>query len=104
MSGLNACLPKNGRVGILISQNSLQQYKKCLFLRRRRVAEHHRCQASMGIGFTSDESSGLKVPSKNIVDVRPEYGLSVKQMQVLGLSPESMTKLPEVDAVSLSID
>lgn len=60
------------------------------------------CRASMGIGFTED-TSGLAVPSKALVDVQPEYGLTVSQMRVLGLSNEAMTKLPTVEAVSLCI-
>lgn len=59
------------------------------------------CRAAMGIGFTED-SSGLALPSKSLVDVQPEYGLTVSQMRVLGLSNEAMTKLPTVEASALS--
>ena len=64
---------------------------------RRGRAQHQPCTAGMGIGFTEEypaagPASGLVVPS-------PEYGLTVKQMQVLGLTNDGMTKLPAVSAV-----
>lgn len=65
----------------------------------RAVRRSQVCTASMGIGFTQ-ESSGLALPSKRLLETSPEYGLTAKQMQVLGLSNEAMTKLPEVEAVS----
>lgn len=61
------------------------------------------CRASMGIGFTEDSSTGLVLPkdSNPMREYEPEYGLSVGQMKVLGLSSnDTMNKLPEVEAVS----
>ena len=58
------------------------------------------CRASMGIGF-HEHSSGLAVPSKALLDAEAEYGLTVSQMRVLGLTNEAMTKLPSVEAVSV---
>lgn len=54
----------------------------------------------MGIGFTHDLDSGLAVPSKTVLEAKPDFGLTAKQMQILGLSNDGMTKLPQVDAVS----
>ena len=59
------------------------------------------CTSGMGIGFTHSEISGLAVPSRARVEPNPEFGLTAKQMQVLGMGNEAMTKLPEVEAVSL---
>lgn len=56
----------------------------------------------MGISFTEDfqqsetSSSGLLLPTS------PEFGLTMKQMDVLGLSNQAMTKLPEVKAELLT--
>lgn len=54
----------------------------------------------MGIGFKTGRE-GLSLPSDNDLLVPcPDYGLSVKQMQVLGLTNDAMTKIPEIKAVS----
>ena len=61
------------------------------------------CRASMGIGFTQDSNTGLVLPKKTnpMKEYEPEYGLTVGQMKVLGLSSnDTMNKLPEVEAVS----
>jgi hypothetical protein len=61
------------------------------------------CRASMGIGFTQDSSTGLVLPkhANPMKEYEPEYGLTVGQMKVLGLSSnDTMNKLPEVEAVS----
>ena len=66
-----------------------------------------RASGSMGIGFTTDGEPSSFINNSNIVS--PKYGLSVQQMHVLGLTPEGLTKVPEVaevrgrflDAVSL---
>lgn len=50
----------------------------------------------MGIGFTS-EDEGSFVDEGKIVS--PKYGLSVQQMHVLGLTPEGLTKIPQVESV-----
>ena len=50
----------------------------------------------MGIGFTSEDEHSLVDKSKL---VSPKYGLSVQQMHVLGLTPEGLTKIPEVELV-----
>ena len=62
-------------------------------------------RASMGIGFThGDENSGLLLPKRPELDIQPEFGLSVAQMRILGLSNESMSSLPQVgDAVCVWI-
>lgn len=52
--------------------------------------------SSMGIGFTSDEDSSF-VETRKVVS--PKYGLSVQQMHVLGLTPDGLTKVPEVELV-----
>lgn len=52
---------------------------------------------SMGIGFTAEDDAAHLPSSKNMVV--PEYGLSVQQMHVLGLTGEKMTKVPEIEAV-----
>jgi hypothetical protein len=60
------------------------------------------CRASMGIGFTQDSSTGLVLPkhANPMKEYEPEYGLTVGQMKVLGLSSnDTMNKLPEVEAV-----
>jgi hypothetical protein len=51
---------------------------------------------SMGIGFTAGDED-LLLENKNLVS--PEYGLTVQQMHVLGLTPEGLTKAPVVEAV-----
>ena len=56
--------------------------------------------AGMGIGFTQPD---FRVESELLVPESPDYGLSVKQMQVLGLTSEAWTKVPEVSAVSGSL-
>ena len=54
----------------------------------------------MGIGFKTGRE-GLSLPSDNdLLLPGPDYGLSVKQMQVLGLTNDAMTKIPEIKAVS----
>ena len=55
--------------------------------------------ASMNIGFHPDTSqsnfSETQRPSDLIV--KPEFGLTMKQMEVLGLTKDAMTKLPTVE-------
>lgn len=51
---------------------------------------------SMGIGFTAGDED-LLLEDTNLVS--PEFGLTVQQMHVLGLTPEGMTKTPVVEAV-----
>lgn len=58
------------------------------------------CSSSMGIGFTQDDSSHLVTPSKELVTTNAEFGLTAKQMQMLGLTNDSWMNLPEIDAVS----
>jgi hypothetical protein len=45
-----------------------------------------------------DSDSGLALPEKNVVSA--EYGLTVKQMQVLGLTNDDGARAPPVEAVS----
>ena len=52
--------------------------------------------SSMGIGFTSENEEWF-VDRSTLVS--PKYGLSVQQMHVLGLTPEGLTKIPEVELV-----
>lgn len=54
----------------------------------------------MGIGFTENGSEAV-LPPQNVVQVSAEYGLSMGQMRVLGISNESFSKLPEVEPVGL---
>lgn len=51
---------------------------------------------SMGVGFTAGDED-LLLENTNVVS--PEYGLTVQQMHVLGLTPEGLTKAPVVEAV-----
>jgi hypothetical protein len=80
--------------------NSPRLAGKPLVLSRRMERAQRRQQAamaSMGIGFHD-----LHAPSKELVlPDGPDYGLSVKQMQVLGLTSDNSfsAKLPEVRAV-----
>jgi hypothetical protein len=82
-----------------ISSRALLQSKAAYRVQRRQQV----CTASMGIGFTKDISTGLVLPehSNPMKEYEPEYGLTVGQMKVLGLSSnDTMNKLPEVEAVS----
>ena len=54
--------------------------------------------SAMGLGFTSDQEPLLE-NSEHPTLVVPEYGLSIPQMRVLGLTADGMTKVPEVEAV-----
>ena len=54
--------------------------------------------SAMSIGFTSDQELPLE-NSEHPTLIVPEYGLSVPQMRVLGLTADGMTKVPEVEAV-----
>ena len=62
--------------------------------------------AGMGIGFTpapSAEAEGTLLPGCSELVVPPpsvDYGLSVKQMKVMGLTNDAWASLPEVKAVS----
>lgn len=56
--------------------------------------------ASIGFTFSENYADELVVPEA-VSEVRPEYGLTVNQMRVLGIGNDGMTKLPDVeDAVS----
>jgi hypothetical protein len=66
---------------------------------QRRMKEQRRCMAAMGIGFTVDSDSGLALPEKKNV-VSAEYGLTIKQMQVLGLTNDDGARPPPIEAVS----
>jgi hypothetical protein len=60
--------------------------------------------ASIGFSFSKQEHEEMVVPERQQSGVRPEYGLTVNQMRVLGIGNDGMTKLPSVeDAVSESI-
>ena len=75
--------------------------RSLLMARRQHKMERRQqgCVAGMGIGFTSDNA--LAVPSQELLMPNtPDYGLSAKQMQVLGLTNQPIgARLPEVDAV-----
>lgn len=52
------------------------------------------CYAGLGMGFVSPSPGA----SSKIIDPRePEFGLTAKQMQVLGLTNDAMTKIPTVE-------
>lgn len=57
--------------------------------------------SAMSIGFTSDQEPPLENSGHPTLIV-PEYGLSVPQMRVLGLTADGMTKVPEVEASSIT--
>jgi hypothetical protein len=61
--------------------------------------QHQACSASMGIGFAPDGSDGLVTPSKKLITTDAEYGLTAKQMQLLGLTNDSYMNQPQIDAV-----
>lgn len=68
----------------------------------RRARGALRVAAAMGIGFHGD--SGLAAPQQDLwLPEQPDYGLTVKQMQVLGLTNDGSwaAKMPEVKAVSV---
>lgn len=57
--------------------------------------------ASIGFSFSKQEHEDMTVLEPQQCGVRPEYGLTVNQMRVLGIGNDGMTKLPSVeDAVS----
>ena len=69
--------------------------------RRQTREQRQLCRAGMGIGFHPQDSGLVLPPSfKAELEVQPEFGLTVAQMRVLGLSNEAMAKLPTVEAVS----
>jgi hypothetical protein len=68
--------------------------------RQKLQRQQQQCRAGMGISFTEDfqtieepSSSELLLPSSS------EFGLSAKQMGLLGLTNQGLAKLPEVKAV-----
>lgn len=68
---------------------------------RQQRRQQHAVAASMGIGFTEDFEPQLATPSRELVlPDSPEFGLTAKQMGLLGLTNTSMAQLPEVKAVS----
>lgn len=89
-------------VSTLGSTQSARQFKAAASLRKAQPRlQQQVCSASMGIGFNvDDEYNTLATPSKNLVVPGHDYGLSAKQMQLLGLSNASRMQLPEIDAVS----
>jgi len=59
--------------------------------------------AALNLGFTSDQELPLENSEHSPALIVPEYGLSVPQMRVLGLTADGMTKVPEVEAVRFSL-
>jgi len=55
--------------------------------------------ASIGFSFNKQEHKEMAVPEQQQSGVRPEYGLTVNQMRVLGIGNDGMTKLPSVEDV-----
>lgn len=105
MEHATAC--SSGRLGASAALRPCRPSAQQLFLAGRRHARQQRSQAvvqsSLGIGF-HQQSSGLVLPSQQL-ETGPDYGLSVKQMQVLGLTSDgsfATARLPEVKAVSAS--
>lgn len=103
MEHATAC--SSGRLGAPAPLRPCRPSAQQLFLAGRRYARQERSQAvvqsSMGIGF-HQQSSGLVLPNQQL-ETGPDYGLSVKQMQVLGLTNDgsfATARLPEVKAVS----
>eukprot|EP00887_Chlorella_sp_A99_P005091 scaffold25.g5091.t1 len=69
--------------------------------KRQARAARQRIEASMGIGFV--EQGDLAVPSQRLEVPQHDYGLSVAQMRVLGLTNEAVAaRLPAVRAESLT--
>ena len=88
---------------------SAQQQLLATRHQRRAARGAEATMASMGLGFhhglgqQQQQDSGLLVPDSDLVLPGHDYGLSVKQMQVLGLTNDATSfgaKLPEVRAVS----
>ena len=105
MEHATAC--SSGRLGASAPLRPCRPSAQQLFLAGRRHARQERpqtaVQSAMGIGF-HQQSSGLVLPSQQL-EAGPDYGLSVKQMQVLGLTNDgsfATARLPEVKAVSAS--
>jgi hypothetical protein len=70
---------------------------------QRAVRRQQAALAGMGISFTEDFDHLRAPPSPELVLPGHDYGLSVKQMQVLGLTSNDTSfaaRLPEVRAVS----
>ena len=70
---------------------------------QRAVRRQQAALAGMGISFTEDFDHLRAPPSPELVLPGQDYGLSVKQMQVLGLTSNDTSfaaRLPEVRAVS----
>lgn len=95
----------SGRLGASAAPLRACRPSAQLFLASRRQQRQLRRQqaamASMGISFTEDYDH-LRVPSSpELVLPGHDYGLSVKQMQVLGLTNDNSfaAQLPEVKAV-----
>ena len=97
LSQSSGLCPEKTSVRTLLQSKALHRVQ-----RRQQV-----CRASMGIGFTQDSNSGLVLPkhANPMKEYEPEYGLTVGQMKVLGLSSnDTMNKLPSVEAVRRSAD
>lgn len=104
MEHATAC--SSGRLGASAPLRPCRPSAQQLFLAGRRHARQERpqtaVQSAMGIGF-HQQSSGLVLPSQQL-EAGPDYGLSVKQMQVLGLTNDgsfATARLPEVKAEAL---
>lgn len=77
----------------VFNQNSINRWQPQGYGLLRRLQP-----SAMSIGFTSDQEPPLQNSGHPTLIV-PEYGLSVPQMRVLGLTADGMTKVPEVEAV-----
>ena len=70
--------------------------------KRQRVQKQQQCHASMGISFTEDFQTAQSPAGSRgelLLPSSPEFGLSVKQMGLLGLTNQGVAQLPEVKAV-----
>jgi len=70
--------------------------------RQRLQQKQQQCHASMGISFTEDFQTAQSPAGSRgelLLPSSPEFGLSVKQMGLLGLTNQGVAQLPEAKAV-----
>ncbi|GAB4813262.1 hypothetical protein N2152v2_000308 [Parachlorella kessleri] len=73
--------------------------------RQRLQQRQQQCHASMGISFTEDFQTAQTPASSKaelLLPSSPEFGLSVKQMGLLGLTNQGVAQVPEVKAELLT--
>jgi len=97
MEGVYCSACCSGRVNVNLREN---RFWKLIGNEKCRPGVRGRWAPRAGMGFT-EMGSELVLPSQKLAQVSPEYGLSVGQMRVLGISNDSFSKMPEVEPVRL---